>query len=66
MFCIFPAISLPRAFGGSTEKGLRHFSFPDVFSDFLKSRGMSALPKISHIPVSLLFIPVPPRGANEK
>ena len=35
MFCIFPAISLPRAFTfKSTEKGLRHFSFSDVFQTF--------------------------------
>ena len=27
----FPAISLPRAFKKATEKGLRHFSFSDVF-----------------------------------
>ena len=35
MFCIFPAISLPRAFTfEATEKGLRHFSFSDVFRTF--------------------------------
>ena len=46
MFCIFPAISAPRDFKlEATEKALRHFSFSDVFSEFLKSRGMSPLPK---------------------
>ena len=35
MFCIFPAISLPRAFTfEATEKELRHFSFSDVFRAF--------------------------------
>ena len=36
MFCIFPALSLPRVFTfEATEKGLRHFSFSDVFRTFL-------------------------------
>ena len=35
MFCIFPAISPSRAFTfEATEKGLRHFSFSDVFRTF--------------------------------
>ena len=35
MFCIFPTISPPRAFTfEATEKGLRHFSFSDVFRTF--------------------------------
>ena len=35
MFCIFLAISLPRAFTfDAMEKGLRHFSFSDVFRTF--------------------------------
>ena len=34
-FCIFTAISLPRAFTlEAMEKGLRHFSFSDVFRAF--------------------------------
>ena len=35
MFCIFPAISLTHAFTlEATEKGLRYFSFSDVFRIF--------------------------------
>ena len=48
MFCIFPAISLPRAFTfEATEKGLRHFSFSDVFWAFRNVGAYLPIPKLT-------------------
>ena len=62
MFCIFPAISLPRAFTlEATEKGLRtSFLLFRCFSDFSKSRGMSPLPKTHSLQGKPCFLEVTP------
>ena len=49
MFCIFPTIFLPRVFKlEATEKGLRHFSFSDVFRTFRNLGACLPFRKFTH------------------